>query len=401
MRAVDFLLKSSSLHADASFRRVRIIYLVAFALIAAVATISHLIVHNIVNRQELTARIVNVSGRQRMLSQRSAMLALELAEAKDSEAQKNLAQTLNGTLTLMETSHRFLNNGDPDQDVSFSISPEIAQIYTQPPFDLNKRVNDYISLLNRYAALSPDDRMQSPLLREILVSAHSDILDPLDAAVRQYQTDSETAIRSLRHMQQALLGVMYLTLIAEGVLIFLPLFRLLEKSQKALQESARTDPLTGCLNRRYLVERAETEFKRAVRNGTPITVLMIDIDHFKKVNDTYGHACGDEAIRALVKQIVGRCRGSDILGRLGGEEFALVLPETGMADAAQIAESLRTILESTPLEAANSTFGITISIGLATARAGDPVKDFFKTLEYADEALYRAKDQGRNRVIAA
>ena len=165
-----------------------------------------------------------------------------------------------------------------------------------------------------------------------------------------------------------------------------------------LRQLATTDPLTGALNRRSFLAKAEPEIKRAARHKRPLTALMLDIDHFKQVNDKHGHGGGDEALKRTVAAIQKELRSLDALGRYGGEEFAVLLPETNMDGAMAIAERIRHAIEALILEWEEKTFRITISIGAAKFVDGATIDD---TLNAADRALYAAKTGGRNRVVSA
>jgi diguanylate cyclase (GGDEF)-like protein len=160
---------------------------------------------------------------------------------------------------------------------------------------------------------------------------------------------------------------------------------------------ATTDALTGVANRRSLLRRAEHEFRRARRYGRPMALLLLDLDHFKRVNDTWGHFAGDEALKGLCEVCLGSLRGSDMLGRLGGEEFAVLLPETGVQDACNTAERIRDVVEKLEVAWHGRKIRMTLSIGVATLEPADP--DIYALMRRADLALYTAKDVGRNRVV--
>ncbi len=162
---------------------------------------------------------------------------------------------------------------------------------------------------------------------------------------------------------------------------------------------ASTDSLTGIANRRHFLAQAEQEMRRSRRFARDMAVMMIDIDHFKAINDQNGHAVGDAVLQALVKRALESLRQSDILGRLGGEEFAVILPETNLAAATASAERLRQHIAKRSLIAEHNAIACTVSIGVAQLHAGDSTID--DLLNRADEALYRAKNEGRNRVETA
>lgn len=164
-----------------------------------------------------------------------------------------------------------------------------------------------------------------------------------------------------------------------------------------LEAAAATDSLTGALNRRSFGHAYGREAERCHRQGLKLHVMMIDIDHFKKVNDRYGHAAGDEALRALVSACATRLRKTDVLARIGGEEFAILAAASVPTEALHLAERLREKITTIRVTAGEETFGFTASIGVAEAHVPDePVDD---VLARADAALYEAKRTGRNRVV--
>jgi diguanylate cyclase (GGDEF)-like protein len=170
----------------------------------------------------------------------------------------------------------------------------------------------------------------------------------------------------------------------------------LEQRVSTLSALAQEDPLTGALNRRAFVERLDAELARADRSGRPAAVAVVDVDHFKAINDRFGHAAGDAALRRLVDTVSQRLRRGDAVGRLGGEEFAVLLADADADGAQAYAEELRELV-SDGADAAGTPF--TVSVGVASA-AEEPVSAE-GLLAAADDALYRAKRGGRDTVRAA
>jgi two-component system cell cycle response regulator len=176
-----------------------------------------------------------------------------------------------------------------------------------------------------------------------------------------------------------------------------------QRMQENLEQSlamALVDPLTGAFNRRYLEAHMPRLLGRSRLAQKPLSVLMVDIDHFKQVNDTHGHAAGDAVLREVVNRIRNGLRPSDLIARLGGEEFAVIMPETEPAAAFVIAERLRERIEATPIEGADHAppLTITASIGVASAPV-ERNEDSTVLFARADAALYEAKKTGRNRVV--
>lgn len=172
-----------------------------------------------------------------------------------------------------------------------------------------------------------------------------------------------------------------------------------KKLEEELFHQANTDALTGISNRRYFMFQAEQETRRALRFSRTLSVIMMDLDHFKNINDTYGHAAGDSVLETIVRASLESLRESDIMGRLGGEEFAILLPETTLADAKDVAGRLLKDIAKKAAPTPKGAVHCTASLGVAQMKKKDSDVDVL--LARADEALFRAKDGGRNRVEVA
>lgn len=169
--------------------------------------------------------------------------------------------------------------------------------------------------------------------------------------------------------------------------------------QMELRLLAGTDPLTGAFNRRRFMGALEQEWSRVKRYRRSLAVLMLDIDHFKKVNDTWGHGVGDEALRRLSDVCHASLRSHDIFARIGGEEFGVLLPEVSELHAVAVAERLRQRVADMEIPADDQMFHITVSIGIAHVDGAEgEVPPAAKLIEAADDALYAAKSEGRNRI---
>ncbi|WP_185827567.1 sensor domain-containing diguanylate cyclase [Halomonas nitroreducens] len=164
-----------------------------------------------------------------------------------------------------------------------------------------------------------------------------------------------------------------------------------------LEALSRRDPLTGVANLRYFFERAADEYARVRRSGGDCSLLMLDLDHFKRINDHWGHATGDEVLKAFCDTVRDSLREVDLLGRLGGEEFAVLLPDTDREGAARVAERLRRRVEQHPVPQDSQVIPYTVSCGVATLRPDDDSAE--AVLRRADDALYRAKAAGRNHSV--
>ena len=173
-------------------------------------------------------------------------------------------------------------------------------------------------------------------------------------------------------------------------------------AREELRREANTDPLTGLLNRRAMMGRLGPEADRARRKGNPIAAIMVDVDHFKRVNDQHGHAAGDKVLKAVAHRLAGGVRPYDLLARFGGEEFLAFVSSASPADTLLIAERLRQTVCSTPVPLSDGhSISVSCSLGLAHSHGQDDILDATRLIGRADAALYRAKAQGRNRVEVA
>ncbi len=195
------------------------------------------------------------------------------------------------------------------------------------------------------------------------------------------------------------------SLVMENTLLYERLRRKhlsLEKANREIKQLSRTDSLTGCYNREHLNEQLPREIKRALRYKHPMALAMCDIDHFKKVNDTYGHQCGDEVLKLFVQSISELIRAdTDWLARYGGEEFLLVLPETNLENAYGMAERLRQHIAQRIIETEEDQVSITASFGVTGIEASSSSTSITPEalIKTADKYLYEAKKEGRNKVV--
>lgn len=184
--------------------------------------------------------------------------------------------------------------------------------------------------------------------------------------------------------------------LSDALQSLLRLRRELEIEHRIASKAARTDELTGLNNLRAFKEQADTMFAHAQRYSLPLCALLLDIDHFKQINDTYGHAAGDQVLQVVAQRLKTALREADLCGRLGGEEFAVLLASTDLHEALLIAEKLRLAIQDIVMPMIDATLRVTISIGVA--RAHEDCPDTTTLLAQADAAMYQAKSSGRNRV---
>ncbi|RKE23742.1 diguanylate cyclase (GGDEF)-like protein [Paraburkholderia sp. BL23I1N1] len=174
----------------------------------------------------------------------------------------------------------------------------------------------------------------------------------------------------------------------------------LQRTNEKLEHMAATDPLTGVANRRQFIQSVEAEIARAKRHGAPFSLLALDLDHFKSINDSYGHQAGDQVLQRFVRKCMEAIRPYDGVARVGGEEFMVLLPQAALDTARTIGERLRASVAGEPFDTGTSgSVAVTVSVGVSEfGRDGQTIDALLRT---ADERLYRAKHQGRNCVVAA
>ena len=169
------------------------------------------------------------------------------------------------------------------------------------------------------------------------------------------------------------------------------------RNAEQLEQLATFDAMTGLFNRRHFLSLADAEWGRFQRYHRSLTMLMLDIDHFKQINDRYGHAVGDEALCTVARACQESKRSPDLVGRVGGEELAMLLPETDIVQAGVVAERIRSKIADQITVHPRGNFRVTVSIGMASATLS--MSGIHALMQTADRALYRAKEMGRNRVV--
>ncbi len=366
-------------------RRYTLAYALALAIIALLSALSHSVLDNVISAQRDTATVINIAGRQRMLSQRIALLSSELMGG-DKTARASLIEAIN----LMERSQNALINGG-DLNILNPLPSEASTLYFGGAHPLDPAVRQFLAQA-RIIAVPEHGHDAALALRNVRLAARETLLSRLDQAVTIFETRANDRIKWLQWTQRMVLAVLFATLAAEAILIFRPLVLRLGGYISSLTELAMRDSLTGLHNRRYFLEIAQQMLHMSRRGTSPTAVLVLDLDNFKRINDTLGHRAGDAALRRFSEIVRNTVRRSDLVGRMGGEEFAIVLPGADRHAARIVAEKLRRAFEEdSPVDSP----AFTASIGVVLAGETDTISDL---LNHADAAVYVAKQNGRNRV---
>jgi diguanylate cyclase (GGDEF)-like protein len=247
--------------------------------------------------------------------------------------------------------------------------------------------------------LKADDRTKD--IPVIFLSALNEVFDK----VKAFKAGGVDFITKPFHVEEVLARVKtHLTIRAQQEALAVKNRELLKKNAlisqqaKKLELLATKDFLTGLSNRRDFLERADQEEKRFKRIGRPFSLILLDIDHFKRVNDTFGHICGDKVLATVSRALEKALRAQDILARWGGEEFICLLPETGADGAKSTAEKIRTAMERLEYDGIDSDLSITATLGVCVHDGSCTIAE---SIRCADDALYKGKEQGRNKVVLA
>jgi diguanylate cyclase (GGDEF)-like protein len=377
-----------------SSRRLTLAYLTALLIIAGLAIGSHLIFATALAQHRDAARIINVSGRQRMLAQRIAGLAAQYALGDPTALPPLRAAT--DEFAAQEARLSAMAHADSANSPS---SRQLRALYFGGPGALDTTTRRYIADARAVAALPPHAPAAAAPLARLFAAARTPLLGALDQVVTIHQRESEDQLASLQSLQMALTMILLAALALEALTIFRPMIRHIAASTAALTRLATLDPLTELMNRRSFLERCEVERLRAARYHRPQSILMLDADHFKTINDSHGHEAGDQVLRAIAQTLRTIPRATDIAARIGGEEFALLLPETSLASAALLAERLRADIAAATHQIGDRAVRVTVSIGVAAVP--DKPDGIALALAEADRLMYQAKNAGRNRIATA
>ena len=381
-------------------KRYQRIYLTAFALIALLITASIIIIDFIAAEESHMVEVNDIGGRQRMLSERTVHLLLEYAVEDDKTARDHIVELIELSLQTFDKTHKLLIRGYLSENQMVHFSDSIDNIFFDEPEYLDEKARIFI--YNTREVLGREwsaEFLSSYYLKQLREATKQDLHNSLEALATQYTINSKSRITRLRIIVAILLGGIVVVLCTVGAFVFNPMFKRIETQEQDLHKMAYIDPLANCHNRRSYLSNADTTFERSRRYNHTFAILFIDIDHFKEINDKYGHAIGDDAIKEMTQVCQDNIRESDILGRIGGDEFGVILQECGLEYAILTAEKLRKRVSDHIISSDDGTIRFSISVGAATLTDQD--KDVYDILKRADKNLYEAKRTGRNLVIAA
>lgn len=374
-------------------------HFLGLVLIATIAVGTHLALDRLIVEERGKAIRLDLLGEQRMLSERIKSLSVQLAVIADDDDALRLERHLSEAINTMREGHETLIRGDNSRLLPGVAGYPVDEIYFGAEHELDRQVRTFLAAARSFHAVPKDRRQISHVYLEYMLGLRGETLhNSQTRAAEVFTVSAEQDISRLRLMLWLLLAALMLSILFEGMVIYRPSFRGMLDRNLMLQRRADTDSLTGAANR-YSFARASRE---AIATGSgreePISLIMLDIDDFKAINDLHGHHTGDIALIMLVQEISSWLRDGDLLARLGGEEFAILLPNTDYDAALEIAERLRLVVEAKVISCGdNGNLRITASFGVTEVRQDE--HDINPAIKRADARMYTAKNTGRNRVI--
>lgn len=377
-------------------------YVVALGLIAVLTIAGHGMTAHISYKQQEGGEIAYHLSRQRGLVQDISMRSRTYTQTLTS-LDKDF---LNHAIRELASSHDVLIRMVKSRKVRAGVSGgNMYKIYVGEPYMLDSQMVSFVAAANQILTLTTDQetRLHREAVLSVIERSGALLTSTLDMTLENYQAEALEETRRYAEMQMWSAVFILMVLLLEALYIFRPLARGIEQYQQLLIRHAMEDPLTGLPNRRAFIKRADIELRRAVREGTQTVIVLSDLDKFKSVNDTYGHKVGDQVLQQYAQIIQDTLRPGDFVARIGGEEFAIILPKTDQEQGYKIIDRLRARVEATPCpyvdeHGENQNLKYTGSFGLVAVAsgAGHKIDDL---LSIADTGLYQAKEQGRNKVI--
>lgn len=406
------------------YRSIRHRYLLGVLIIALLSTTGYFTLQSALSDSDSTAYIVNLSGRQRMLSQHIALDAHRIYAAKlnTKEPSDDLITQMKRNISNMKEANFKLSSGMLSDNWTVDLSEATQEMYFGD-MRLYERIEAYLTVAQQLLNSSNDKEISQYI--DIINNTSEQLLTDLNTAVNQYQLEGEERLNIIEKLELFVWMTTLIALLLEVLFIFRPMVSIvhtslktqtdalnnlekivesrtlkLEISNKKLKDIATQDPLTKLKNRLTLESDIEALITLCKKHHTHFALCMIDIDHFKAVNDTYGHQAGDHILQELAKLLKAETREYDRIYRAGGEEFVLVLNRIPFKEAARKLERIRLAIQKSHFKYTDNVIPLTISAGIYHTQLFD-ISKVHDLLRVADSALYAAKHAGRNCVCIA
>jgi len=400
-------------------------YAIALSLIAILSTVAFYTLRKALKETNYTGYIVNISGKQRMLSQHIALDAhriyanIKKSKYKNQDSSALAKQALKAHIEEFLQVNTYLSTGKLPHGDTIDLSPVIYSMYFQKT-NLAQRVQEYSAnakkLLNNLSHEEIDEAIN-------YIDTHSEkLLEDLNKVVNQYQKEGDSKLSYLKSLETIVFTLIIIILLLEVIFIFQPTVHKivdlvkskedvlshledivelrtlkLEDATKKLKELAFHDPLTGLNNRLTLEQDIEMSIENFKKNNAPYAVLMLDIDWFKDVNDTYGHDVGDVVLKEFSNILVSSVREYDKVYRTGGEEFVILFNRIDSQDVIDISKKIKILVQQHTFKVKDKEFSKTVSSGLYHSSFIELI-DIRLILKSIDTALYISKKNGRNRI---
>jgi len=380
-------------------------YIIGLALIAILAIVSTALTSALLSRQQADAIVVSEAANQILRGQKIGELGYQIIDAETPEARASAISEMRVLLTVTETMHLGLRFGDDTRGLPGDNSLQVAKLLEEVDPTFHELMIAGVDVLER--AETGTRLPRGPVTGLEVVS--QDYKTGMSSVVSQYQKEAEARVTSLKSTQYVLLTITIMLIIFEGLFLFRPAVKEFRKEwqqktvehqsareddQRKLSYLARFDPLTGLINRFLFGDRLQSAIARARRDGGLVSLMFLDLDEFKAINDRYGHATGDGLLKEVAKRLVDSVRESDSVARLGGDEFTVVLEGNHrVEDAGNVATKILHALAEPYTVGAHELY-VTASIGIALYPVdGQSAHDLLRD---ADIAMYSAKAAGKN-----
>lgn len=383
-------------------------YVSALAIIALLTLISHGFSSHITQKQKESGEILKALGKQRSYVQQISYYSTNYYEQGQQIDYDLLVQALDG----LKKSHKFVmdtvGKADPapsSSDTTLAGKSALYRVYYAAPFYLDSEIGAFMAQTEKFLKFDKSDiSTERQKSRDYISSRFTKYFVPsLDAALENYQEETLKKISKYHKMQLLSVYAILVVLLLEAIFIFNPLVRHIRLYHRMLHAIAMTDPLTELRNRRAFETDAEPALSAARKKGAPSIIALTDLDKFKSVNDTHGHDTGDKVLQHFANILRKGSREGDITGRMGGEEFAIILPGTARTEGEKVLERIRAKLEATPcayIDADGKPAQILVTVSMGFVEIMPDGKETLENLlKKADEGLYTAKEQGRNRIV--
>lgn len=384
------------------FRQMTRTYLLALAISALICVAGYFSLRAINAGVGSAPKIITISARQGTLSQRVAMLAEQLQNSGNDLETARLRKELGKARNLMLSSHSALTRGNPGLGVPSDLSDDMRALYFAEPTNIDRKVRAFAGSVDRILDEAGGKQMVDRAISDLRETA-TELLLSFDLAAKQYERETARTLSEATLARAAWAGAFLVMLLVQGAFMFRPLARSMARrttdlldAKAKIEHASLHDMLTNLPNRRQCADELEKAIASARRNGRRVAILHIDLDRFKAINDTFGHAVGDAVLVAAARRFERSIRRGDTIARLGGDEFVIIAPiEAEPTEAARIANRILKKM-SRPIQCGSNTVTTAASIGISIFP--DDETDSEQLLINADIALYRAKDEGRSRV---